>query len=313
MEKITTYYRGKDTLSKLCKELHEKALSLINTEKKSLTPLTNEEQKKHDESSKCHICKKSFVINKSHKFYNKLIKVIDHGHYTVKYRGAAHSICNLTYETQRDIPVAIYNGSNCDFHLLIVKLAKEFRSDMKCIPEDKEKYILFSIPLKKESEDGKFTTYNLRFIDSARFMEGSLDSHVNNLSELYECKCEDKDRPIIRVICKKDAARTYCRTCRKRSKQSKQSLKDKFASTYQLSNNDNNKFILLLRKGVYPYEYMNTLDIFKETKLQSKVCFNCKSNSKLITVEDYEHAHKVWNILTYMNIMTYMCKLTLHY
>ena len=100
MEKITTYYRGKDTLSKLCKELHEKALSLINTEKKSLTPLTNEEQKKHDESSICHICKKSFVINKSHKFYNKLIKVIDHGQYTVKYRGAAHSICNLTYETK---------------------------------------------------------------------------------------------------------------------------------------------------------------------------------------------------------------------
>ena len=138
-EKITTYYRGKDTLFKLCKKLNEKALSLINTEKKSLTPLTNEEQKKHDESTKCHICKKSFLINKSHKFYNKLIEVIDHGHYTGEYRGAAHSICNLTYETQRDIPAAIYNGSNYDFHLLIDELAKEFRSDKKCIHEDKEK------------------------------------------------------------------------------------------------------------------------------------------------------------------------------
>ena len=103
---------------------------MINTEKKSLTPLTNEEQKKHDESTKCHICKKSFLINKSHKFYNKLIEVIDHGHYTGEYRGAAHSICNLTYETQRDTP---------DFHLLIDELAKEFRSDKKCIHEDKEK------------------------------------------------------------------------------------------------------------------------------------------------------------------------------
>ena len=207
MEKITTYYRGKDTLSKLCKELHEKALSLINTEKKSLTPLTNEEQKKHDESTKCHICKKSFLINKSHKFYNKLIEVIDHGHYTGEYKVAAHSICNLTYETQRDIPAAIYNGSNYDFHLLIDELAKEFRSDKKCIHEDKEKQILFSISLKKESKDGKFTTFNLKFIDSARLI---------NLSEFYECKCEDKDRQKIRVICKKGAVRTYCRTCRKR-------------------------------------------------------------------------------------------------
>ena len=102
---------------------------------------------------------------------------------------------------------------------------------------------MFSIPLKKESKDGKFTTFNLKFIDSARLI---------NLSEFYECKCEDKDRQKIRVICKKGAVRTYCRTCRKRWKQSIQSLKDKFASSYQLSNNDNNKFILLLRKGVSP-------------------------------------------------------------
>ena len=40
-KKRTTYYRGKDSLSKLCKELHEEALILINTGKKSLTPLTD--------------------------------------------------------------------------------------------------------------------------------------------------------------------------------------------------------------------------------------------------------------------------------
>ena len=53
------------------------------------------------------------------------------------------SICNLRYETQKNIPVVIHNGSNYDFHLLISELVKEFRSDMTCIPQDKENYISF--------------------------------------------------------------------------------------------------------------------------------------------------------------------------
>ena len=37
-------------------------------------------------------------------------KVKDHCHYTGKFRGAAHSICNLRYKVQREIPVKIHNG-----------------------------------------------------------------------------------------------------------------------------------------------------------------------------------------------------------
>ena len=48
---------------------------------------------------------------------------MDHDHYTGKYRGAAHSICNLRYTTQEDIPVVIHNGSNYDFHLIIELLS----------------------------------------------------------------------------------------------------------------------------------------------------------------------------------------------
>ena len=54
---------------------------------------------------------------------------MDHDHYTGKYRGAAHSICNFV----------IHNDSNYDFHLIIAELAKEFRSEIHCIPEDKGK------------------------------------------------------------------------------------------------------------------------------------------------------------------------------
>ena len=86
-EKITTYSRGEDILSKLCKELHEKALELINTEKKELIPLTPDQEKEHNECKRCHICNKTFIHNKNSKYY-KNKKVIDHDHYTGIYSGA---------------------------------------------------------------------------------------------------------------------------------------------------------------------------------------------------------------------------------
>ena len=39
----------------------------------------------------------------------------------------------------------------------------------------------------------------------------------------------------------------------------------KFSSIYQFCNGDLNKFVLLLRKGVYPYEYMESWKRFSET------------------------------------------------
>lgn len=227
-ESINTHQRGKTSLSILCKKLKEYPLMLIKTGKKPLIPLTNEEEATHIKSNHSHICHRKSIEDEDHQYYQKLRKSIDRDHYTGKYRGAAHSICNLRYETQKDIPVVTHNGSNYDFHPLITELAKEFRSNMRCIPEDKQKCISISIPIKIKREDDKFTRYNLKFIDSAKFMTGSLDTHVNNLSELYNCRCEDKKKQSVKVKCKKDTVLTRCRTCRKRSKQPIQILKDNF-------------------------------------------------------------------------------------
>ena len=46
-----------------------------------------------------------------------------------------------------------------------------------------------------------------------------------------------------------------------------------FASTYKFCNNDLNKFVMLLRKGVYPYEYMDGWDKFNETSIPNKESF----------------------------------------
>ena len=119
------------------------------------------------------------------------------------YRGAAHAICNLKYSTQKDIPVVIHNGSNYDFHLIIKELAKEFREEIHFISDDKEKYKSFSIRIMHESvktEAKEYEiSYNLRFTDSNKFMIGSLENHVNNLSELYACNCTNKSNQQIKI------------------------------------------------------------------------------------------------------------------
>ena len=50
-------------------------------------------------------------------------------------------------------------------------------------------------------------------------------------------------------------------------------LKKRFKNTFEISNNDINKFILFLRKVVYPYEYMEDWENFNEAKLPEKKSF----------------------------------------
>ena len=56
----------------------------------------------------------------------KYRKVKDHCHYTGKYRGAAHSLCNLKYSVPKNISIVFHNGSNYDYHLIIKELAEKF-------------------------------------------------------------------------------------------------------------------------------------------------------------------------------------------
>ena len=99
-------------------------------------------------------------------------KIRDHCHYTGKCRGAAHSNCNLNYEIPKEIPVVFHNGSTHDYHFIIEQLARQFKGNFVCLRENTEKKdITFSVPIKKEHENGKTTTYKLKFIDSYRFMQ----------------------------------------------------------------------------------------------------------------------------------------------
>ena len=66
-----------------------------------------------------------------------------------KYRGAADDICNLKYKAPKEIPVVFHNGSLYDYHFIMKELAEEFEGQFECLWENAEKYITFSVPIKK--------------------------------------------------------------------------------------------------------------------------------------------------------------------
>ena len=101
--------------------------------------------------------KERFVMIKMKNIYIHQ-KVRDHCNYTGKFRGAAHSICNLNYKVPEKIPVKIQNTSTYDYQFLIKELAEEFREEFECLQENTEKYIIFSVPTKKEHDNGKTIT-----------------------------------------------------------------------------------------------------------------------------------------------------------
>ena len=79
----------------------------------------------------------------------------------------------------------------------------------------------------------------------------------------------------------------------------------KLKNTYSFCNNDLNKFILLLRKGVYPYEYMNSWERFNETALPNKKYFYSNLNMENIDDIDYRHGNKVFKSFKLENLGYY--------
>ena len=94
----------------------------------------------------CYICRKG-ILKKLSKSINYQ-KVRDHCHYTGRYRGAAHNICNLKFNLLK-INVVFRNASNYDYHFIIKELANEFEAKLEFLRENTEKYKTFSVPTEK--------------------------------------------------------------------------------------------------------------------------------------------------------------------
>ena len=137
-------------------------------------------------------------------------------------------------------------------------------------------------------------------------MASSLSNLVNNLSEgIHRIKCKfghDDEKCeacgtkykycdcFLEYTNFKDDLIEYKCSCCNRNYQYKfhKKLKERFFNTYKFSTHNNNKFILLLRKGIYPYEYMEDWEKFNETSLPEKEDIHSHLNMENITRKRYK-------------------------
>ena len=285
-------------MSRFCKDLKDHATKIIDFKKKIITPLTKEEEDNYNNENICHICKKEFNND----------KVRDHCQFTGKYRGAAHNTCNLRYKIPKNIPVIFHNGSTYDYHFIIKELASEFEGNFECLGENTEKYITFSVPIKKRIENKNMDiTYKIKFIDRFRFMATSLSKLVDNLTEnIHSDKCVKCKSNLCFVNAMNETLIFECVDCKKEyKKELNKKLIERFSNVYEFCDNDINKFMILLRKGVYPYEYMDEWNKFDEKELPCKESFYSSLTMEDISDTDYKHSNNVFKKFNLNNLGDY--------
>ena len=183
------------------------------------------------------------------------LKVRDHCHYTGLYRSPAHSVCNLRYKIPSYIPVVFHNLSGYDTHLFIRELGAH-TSEMGVIAWNKEDYISFSI-------------------------KAPVDSYIDKNGK-------EKDKLIeLRFI---DSFKFMSSSLDSLTKNLVGSGKKLFG----FEDYSELQYGLLTRKGVYPYEYINSWDRFNEIQLLPISVFYSNLNMSSISEEDYQHAQRVW-------------------
>ena len=184
-------YTSEDDVAKIFVEMLERYVKYIY-KKYVANPakmiFTAEDKIAYENAKHCHICegelhKLPLMSYKIHENGLSEKKVRDHCHITGKFRGAAHSACNINYRLPKFYPVVLHNLSGYDAHLFIKKLG----GDISCIPNTDEKYISFSKdvivgeykdklgiirPIKKQ----------LRFTDCFKFMSTSLEQLLKNIN-----------------------------------------------------------------------------------------------------------------------------------
>ena len=145
----------------------------------------------YEGSSTCWICKGPFSGKEDGRTKGNL-KVRDHCHWTGRFRGAAHSKCNLRLREQIFIPVIFHNLKGYDSHLFI-RAFHDLEEEPNCIPQNTEKFISFSLKKTGCSE--------LSFLDSLAFMNGKLSDLASYL----------KEYPVLSKFCSPEEVRILSR------------------------------------------------------------------------------------------------------
>ena len=231
-------YRGPDCITRFILAMQKDGKAL-QQKVKEVVQMTITDEQEHDFccATHCHLCEKPLGKD----------RVRDHDHLTGKYRGPAHSKCNLAEGKKRTknwkCPVFFHNLKGYDAHHIMGEAGKH-TSKLQAIPQNSEKLISFSFDC-------------FRFLDSFGFLSTSLDNLVKNL---YEGGAGA----------------------------------DKFVHSKRWCENPEHTE-LILQKGVYAYDYINSWDRLDEKQLPPQSEFYSKLSEQGITDDQYKHAQTVWD------------------
>ena len=199
-------------------------------------------------------------------FSDRNPKVRDHCHYSGLYRGATHVTCNLQYKIPSYIPVVFHNLSGYDAHLFIRELARK-NPKLGVIAKNKEDYISFSLKVEVDKYIDKNGEENSKEIE-LRFID-SFKFTSSSLDSLVNNLAKGKSK------------------------------------FFGFEGYNESQYNLLIRKGIYPYEYMNDWNTSEETNLPPREAFYSKLNMSGVSSEDYEHATNAWNEFSLRNLGEY--------
>jgi hypothetical protein len=207
----------------------------------------------------CHICKCNINQNQC---------VADHCHFSGHFRGFAHKACNFEYTIKnKAVPIIFHNFRGYDCKMLI-EAVRDFPSvTFAPVMENSEKIKCMFMVWGND----KFK-YKCKFIDSFMHMSTSLDQLVQDLAD-YKCdKMSFTDHITNTDITK---------------------LRISFPAVSAHFKNDQ-QFKLILRKGVFPYEWFSSLDKLKHRGLLDQNDFYSSLRQENISFDDYNFYLVVW-------------------
>ncbi|XP_041447873.1 uncharacterized protein LOC121403883 [Drosophila obscura] len=243
-------YEGPDCIEKFCQVLRAKTDGLYEKYwKSSKKPIYefniwDEDCQEHEA---CCACDEQILVDDREKYFNQ---------FTGQYVGPIHKVCKQTFRLSDPFfPVVCHNLSRYDIHLFVTSI----RDELKPIPCNKELYIALTQTCKLDSH---LHQYKIRYIDSNRFLNSSLEKLASYM-----------DVSNFKIL----------------------------NSKYQ-----NEKFDMLRRKGVFPYDYLDSFQKFEESQLPSREYFYNSLNDEECSVEDYNFAQSVWRMFNCTSIRDYL-------
>ena len=164
--------------------------------------------------------------------------------------------CNPKFKIPKYIPIIFHNLNGYDAHLFIRELSKKFNTgNIGVMAENKEKYISFNVSVMVDSYEDEFGEIREKKIQLT-FID-SMRFMASSLNLLMNNLVKDGQK-----LC---------------------GFEDYSEEQYEL----------LIRKGVYPYEYIMSWDKFKETQFPLNEVFHGKVNMSDISDENFEQVQRV--------------------